>query len=152
MSDVWQQFDDWEESERFAPQEQIWSDMKASIEQPWPGQDSLNDARSSDGGDELWGTGDGVELPTRSLQSPISSSSTSRAKVMTRGQRVAANGLEKVRFCILNSAVLMLCADVLALETKVQCTIFDKLRSTKNAKSRQRQEEKQSYSRRDIYQ
>jgi hypothetical protein len=93
MSDVWQQFDDWENSERSAADEQSWFDMKDSMDRSWPAQDSSNDPRSSGSEEESRISAGSVKLPPQSLQSPIPITSfNSRLKVTARGQRASASG------------------------------------------------------------
>jgi hypothetical protein len=66
MSDIWQQFEDWEKNEPLAAQEQPLMNMKTGPERIWPGPDSSNDPRSSENEEEESDNG-GVELPAQIL-------------------------------------------------------------------------------------
>jgi hypothetical protein len=48
MSDIWQQFADWERSEPLTPPEQLVLDMKDPTIRVWPGPDSSNDPQSTE--------------------------------------------------------------------------------------------------------
>ena len=100
-----------------------WLDIKDSVDRR---QDSSNDPWISGSEDNSGVSERNVELPTESLQGPLcSGSSASRAKGMAAGHSVAEVGCGKVGRFPLIMPFSTLCANVLALETRLQRAVSD---------------------------